>query len=52
VAGVLGARGDNGVGVAGAAWRVSIVPIHVDTVWRSAGCGVPECSSVRRAAAG
>lgn len=31
VAGVLGGRGDNGVGVAGAAWRVSIVPIYVDS---------------------
>jgi subtilisin family serine protease len=39
VAGVIGARGDNGVGISGVAWRVRLMPVKVlrDSGWGTTG---------------
>lgn len=42
VAGVLGAVGDNGVGVAGAAWRVSMIDVAVSSNRDGDHCGITD----------
>ncbi len=39
VAGVIGARGDNGIGISGVAWRVRLMPVKVlgDSGWGTTG---------------
>jgi len=42
VAGVLGAVGDNGVGVAGAAWRVSMIDVAVSSARQGDDCAITD----------
>lgn len=42
VAGVLGAVGDNGIGVAGAAWRVSMLDVAVSSMREGDHCGITD----------